>query len=209
LDLSLRSLLVEFGLGWQTVNPIADPMSKLREFDRLLLFGGGSMGAPYKPSRMIRNAAAASGVPCIVMPQSFMGPEPGPWETVYVRERESLRFCPNGILRPDLALGYDYPQPPPPDWTFGLFLRDEPHTMFPAAPKNDPAVYCYTPQEYIQHVQQFAHVCTDRLHVAIVALGLGRRVTLLPTHYHKNRSMYDTWLRDLGCEWSDSPLGLP
>jgi hypothetical protein len=28
---------------------------------------------------------------------------------------------------------------------------------------------------------------------------------LLPNSYHKNRSMYETWLRDLGCMFAPEP----
>ncbi len=34
---------------------------------------------------------------------------------------------------------------------------------------------------------------------------LGRKVILLPNSYYKNEGMYKTWLKDLGCRWSDNP----
>jgi hypothetical protein len=33
----------------------------------------------------------------------------------------------------------------------------------------------------------------------------GRDVTLVANDYHKNRSMHDTWLADLGCRFAESP----
>jgi exopolysaccharide biosynthesis predicted pyruvyltransferase EpsI len=39
------------------------------------------------------------------------------------------------------------------------------------------------------------------LHFAIVGLAYGRDVYIAPGAYHKNRSMYDTWLSELGCKW--------
>jgi hypothetical protein len=50
----------------------------------------------------------------------------------------------------------------------------------------------------------FEHIVTDRLHFAIAGLMTGRDVSLLPNGYHKNRSMYETWLEDLGCHWLES-----
>jgi hypothetical protein len=34
---------------------------------------------------------------------------------------------------------------------------------------------------------------------------MGCSVTLLPVAYHKNRAMYDEWLKPLGCKWADHP----
>lgn len=35
-----------------------------------------------------------------------------------------------------------------------------------------------------------------------------RKATLLPNPHYNNRSMFDTWPRDLGCQWRDSLDGL-
>lgn len=43
---------------------------------------------------------------------------------------------------------------------------------------------------------------TDRLHFAIAGLHAGRDVTLLANDYHKNKSMHETWLADLGCRFA-------
>jgi hypothetical protein len=201
-----RQLLRAFGICWQTFNPLADAAGDM-QLDSLLLFAGGSMGSALaRPARVIREAALATGLPCIVLPQSFQTPEPLPYTRVYVRERVSLTCCPNGILAPDLALGYDFPSVPAPVQDQGVFLRLHGESCFPARAKIDPAVFCHSPQEYIAFVAHYQHIVTDRLHLAITALGLKREVTLLPVAYHKNRSMWETWLRDLGCKWAKAPL---
>jgi exopolysaccharide biosynthesis predicted pyruvyltransferase EpsI len=51
---------------------------------------------------------------------------------------------------------------------------------------------------------QYKRIITDRLHFAISGLILGRETTILPNSYHKNRSMYETWLRDLGCNFAEN-----
>jgi exopolysaccharide biosynthesis predicted pyruvyltransferase EpsI len=38
----------------------------------------------------------------------------------------------------------------------------------------------------------------------VAGLLLDRKVILLPNSYHKNTSMYETWLADLGCDYTSS-----
>ena len=202
-----RQLLRKFGLRWTTFHPFYDRPDDV-DLDCLLLFAGGSMGSDFLPALRIRQAALATGLPCTILPQSFISPEPGPWERVFVRERDSLTHAPGGILVPDVALGYEFPVPPPPVHERIVCLRLNGHSAFPHKryPKKfDPAAWCYSPEEYIAFAAQYQHLITDRLHLAIVGLGLGRRVTLLPVSYHKNRSMWETWLKDVGCEWAEGP----
>jgi exopolysaccharide biosynthesis predicted pyruvyltransferase EpsI len=51
---------------------------------------------------------------------------------------------------------------------------------------------------------RYRRIITDRLHCAIAGLHAGREVTLLPNNTHKNRSMHETWLADLGCRFAES-----
>ena len=47
-------------------------------------------------------------------------------------------------------------------------------------------------------------VVTNRLHFAIAALLQGRSAALTANGYHKNRSMFDTWLRRFpNASWED------
>jgi exopolysaccharide biosynthesis predicted pyruvyltransferase EpsI len=204
-----RQLLRHFGLKWVTFHPFYDRREDF-DLDCLLLFAGGSMGSDFMPARAIRKSALATGLPCSILPQSFITADESslPWERVFVRERASLAHSSGGVLVPDVALGYDFPEPPPPEHGRVVCLRLNGHSAFPKKryPKKfDPAEWCYSPEQYVDFAAQYRHIITDRLHLAIIGLGLGRRVTLLPVAYHKNRSMYETWLKDLGCEWADTP----
>lgn len=196
-----RQLLDAFHVDWITQTPDdRDPV------DLLLLFGGGNLGSIYTQEVELRRRALQRGLPAIVLPQSLMQPEPGPFERVYVRERLSLPFCPGGILAPDLALGYDYLlDPPPPQETLGVFLRRDRESRV-ARPRGveDPARLCRTPADYLALAAEYAEIITDRLHFAICGLLNRRQVTLLPNAYHKNRGMWETWLCDLGCRWADN-----
>lgn len=204
LDAAARQLLQAFGLSWTTINPIADPPNCC-DVDVILLAAGGSMGGP-RECIIHRQRGLAWGKPCIVLPQSFHAPEDcSRYETVYVREKASLEMHPSGIYAPDIALGYDWPTVGKPHLGKAVFCRNGGHSLFAHLGTKDPATYCYDHRDYIAEVSKHSHIVTDRLHLAITALGLGRRATLLPVSYHKNRSMWECWLRDLGCEWADEP----
>lgn len=155
--------------------------------------------------------------PFVVLPQSILGPdllrmEAGERATVYVRETDSLRYWPEARLAPDLALGFavDWDVPSA-ERDVGVWLRADGEGIFTtAASMGDPASKCSGPdahRRYIDLAARHRHVVTDRLHFAIAAMIAGRRATLLPNRYHKNRAVYEAWLRDLGCEWADSPPG--
>lgn len=49
--------------------------------------------------------------------------------------------------------------------------------------------------ELINSIKQFEEIRTDRLHVAICATLLGKKVTLFPNTYYKNEAVYDYSLR--------------
>ncbi len=174
--------------------------------DVLLLFGGGNMGSDYVQPYRIRQRALGLGVPAIVLPQSFMSVESGPYLRVFIREEDSRQFCPQGILAPDMALGYRYDREVQPVHTTGLFLRQDAEALFPEVVSlGDPVALSPTVDDYLALAGSAEHILTDRLHFAVAGLLNRRRVTLLPNTYHKNRSMWECWLKDLGCEWADTP----
>lgn len=201
---STRQLLRAFNVPYQTVNVLADDVRR-GDFDYLLLFAGGNMG--YERCTAIRKEAIKTGIPCIQLPQSWILFETGPYHKVFARERASLERCPQAVLAPDLALGFDFPEPlGPAVCERGVFIRRFGHALFAGYPgSSDPVDFCHTPEEYYRCAERYAHVVTDRLHFAITALGMQRRVTLLPVGYPKNRSLWETWLRELGVEWADAP----
>jgi Exopolysaccharide biosynthesis protein len=200
-----RRMLREFWLTWRTVNILAG--DDVQGLDELLLFAGGSMGG-WRPAQLIRQRAVATGLPCTVLPQSWLAPEPLPFKRAYARETASLQFAPGAILAPDLALGFDFPEIQRATRGPQLLLRRTDPSAFnvhnyPAS--IDPAELTYSADDYLDFIADYDPIITDRLHVAIVGLGLRRRVTILPSHYHKNRSMWETWLSRLGCLWADTP----
>jgi exopolysaccharide biosynthesis predicted pyruvyltransferase EpsI len=57
---------------------------------------------------------------------------------------------------------------------------------------------------YLRLASRYEVIMTDRLHFAVAGILLDRKVVLLPNSYHKNASMYETWLSDLGCGYARS-----
>lgn len=186
--------------------------------DEWLIAGGGNMGSYYENCQRVRRQVLADGRPVSVLPQSFITPEPFAYKRVFVRERASLSLRPDALLAPDLALGLEIPW----HWKLflglerrrqskltideGLWLRQDLEALFSESRSlGDPAECCRFPFQYLRLAARYTHVITDRLHFAVAALSCGRKTTLLPNNYHKNRSMFETSLRELGCEWRDAP----
>jgi exopolysaccharide biosynthesis predicted pyruvyltransferase EpsI len=175
--------------------------------------GGGSLGSLYAQHMYDRIAqfyeAQRRGIQCVILPQSFTGgtEELPPDTIVFAREHRSQEHIPGSILVPDMALsfGFDRLVIPSPKFGSGTFLRNDPEVIQLDRPnQGDPAAICSNWQEYFLLAASYEHIITNRLHFAVGALMAGRRTTLLPNSYYKNRAMYESWLADLGCEWEDS-----
>lgn len=198
-----RRVFAAFGI------PLVDYHGPETECDVIAWAGGGNMGYLYGPEAgcaKLRHEilAGARGREIVILPQSYQTLDPFPATTVFVRERDSLRLSPAGArLAPDLAFAYLDDQPlPDAEHSTGVFCRDDLEGL-QRSPTRDPARECQTAAQYVALASRYRVIVTDRLHFATAALVAGRQVTLLPNRYHKNRSMYETWLQDLGCLWSD------
>ena len=175
--------------------------------------GGGSLGDLYAPYMLWRDARMSEayevGLQCVVLPQSLTSgkAEFPPGTIVFARERMTHMRIPGSILVPDMVLSYalDPALIPPAIHGTGTFIRIDPEQV-PSERENigDPAYLVGSWQEYVSLAASYEHVITNRLHFAIAAMLAGRRATLLPNSYYKNRALYETWLRHLGCEWADA-----
>lgn len=202
IELATLQLFSAFGIQWQCVAPDT-PMPA--DVDLLVFGGGGNMGTLYRNNYDLRTWALGLGLPLVILPQSFTTPEDRGFVRVYVREQGSLALHPAGILAPDLALGLDWPAPPPPDRDLGLFLRrDGERTGWKPWRFRDPVKWVEDPADYLALAARHRRIITDRLHMAIAGLHAGRDVILLANAYHKNRSMHATWLGNLGCRFADN-----
>ncbi|MFH1923206.1 MAG: polysaccharide pyruvyl transferase family protein [Planctomycetota bacterium] len=191
-----------FGIDWKIQDP-AGPA----DVEELVFGGGGNMGTLWMPNCNwgFRTRCLQMGPPITILPQSFSSREDRPYHRVYVRERASLRFCEHATLAPDLALGYECNLDIKPKRRLGILLRkDGEGSVRRRWFCRDPAKICKRPRQYLELAARYERIVTDRLHFAICGLIAGRDTTLLPNSYHKNASMHETWLRDLGCNFAES-----
>lgn len=207
IDEAAFQLMRHFEVLYVVIN---DPGTIPADVEELLVAGGGNMGSFYKDPIALRRRLLADGRPVTVLPQSYTGPEEGAYRRVFVRERASLAYCPGATLAPDLALGLRRLPFAEPTAGAGLWLRADPERRFGRVRcLGDPAGICATPAEYLALAGRHESITTDRLHFAIAGLLCGRKVTLLPNNYHKNRAVWEAWLGPLGCRWADAPPPSP
>ena len=67
----------------------------------------------------------------------------------------------------------------------------------------DPVDNCETFQHWVNTHDLAENLITNRLHSSIVAMILGKRVTLLANKYHKNRSVWEYSLKENGVQWNN------
>jgi hypothetical protein len=201
IEVAMIHLFAEYGIGWRLVSP-ADP-GAAAGLDLLVFGGGGNMGTRYPGNHALRTQAVATGLPLVILPQSFTSPEDQAFEKVFVRERVSLALRPDGVLAPDLALGLATLEPPRPDRDLGVYLRrDQERGGRKPLFARDPVRLFRDPFAYLAFAARHRRIVTDRLHFAVAGLHAGRDVTLVANDYHKNRSMHETWLAELGCRFA-------
>lgn len=200
IEVAMIQLFADYGIRWRRWRP--DVAGDAEGLDLLVFGGGGNMGTRYPGNHALRGRAVATGLPVVILPQSFTSAEDRSYEHVFVRERGSLAYRPDGLLAPDLALGLATAEPPPPRRGLGIFLRrDQERTGRKPLFARDPIRLRRDPLEYLALAARYRTIVTDRLHFAIAGLHAGRDVTLMANDYHKNRSMHETWLADLGCRF--------
>lgn len=201
IEKATLQLFDHFGIQWKYWRP-QEPLESIQE---LVFGGGGNMGETYRCNWDLRQMCLQTGLPVTILPQSFLGPEDRPFRRVYVRENASFQYAPEGILAPDLALGLR-PEPfPAATNPLGIFLRRDLEARDTAPWYSlDPVELAQTPNQYLQLASHYEVIITNRLHLAVAGILLDRKVILLPNSYHKNTSMYETWLSGLGCGYARS-----
>ena len=204
IEVAMLQLFAEYGIRWRLVSP--GTAAATDGLDLLAFGGGGNMGTRYTGNHALRTQALATGLPVVILPQSFTSAEDRPFARVFVRERGSLALRPDGILAPDLALGLATAEPARPDRDLGVYLRrdQERGGRKPLFARDPVRLFC-DPFRYLAFAARHRRIVTDRLHFAVAGLHAGRDVTLVANDYHKNRSMHETWLADLGCRFATTP----
>jgi hypothetical protein len=194
--------------------PLVDYYGNERECTIIAWGGGGNMGCkhpdPVPGCIALRREllSKSRGLPIVILPQSWSTVDEFPADIRFCRERISLLYAPPGAqLAPDMGLAYRFDGCiPDPSEQVGICFREDWESIHPPQEGNvNPTPACVTPDEYILLASQFEAIHTDILHFAVAGLIAGRDVTLYPNIYHKNQSMWETWLHDFGCKWSHLP----
>jgi len=170
--------------------------------------GGGNVGTrPGLSSPRRRRVLADLPGKKIVLPQSASdsGEDLSAFDLVYAREETSYQILSavhsNVRLAPDLALALEFPESTPIEET-GIFLRNDIERTCEGGV--DPVNVVSSVSDYVALAGRYRHVVTNRLHFAIAALLQGRSVRLKANSYHKNRSMFDSWLNGFPeAKWED------
>lgn len=176
------------------------------DVDVLMITGGGNLGeeGQAKRRKKVIDWAIKKGVKCVILPQTMIrkGNETFAKEVdVYAREDATRAIVDGSRFAPDMALGYRADlELPEPVFDKGYFCSRRTHRFVHAC---DPTRLCDTPQGYVALAALFKEIVTNRLHFAIAGLIAGRKVTLFPNEYHKNKAVWEASLRHLGCEWRD------
>jgi putative transposase len=192
--------------------------------DAIFYGGGGNMGklyaAPVRTRHQLRENRSRLGlqVPIVILPQSWTTADDFQAEYLFCREIHSLRFCPQAVVAPDCGLAYTPPSELIAEVSHvttvgkrGVFFRvDAEKTIIPRDNICDPAERVGREKnrlaKYFLLAASFEEVHTNRLHFAIAAMILGKRVYLYGNNYFKNKGVYDLWLRERGCSWRDSGM---
>lgn len=200
VELAMAQLFRLHGIRWVPLDP-----ERPAEVDVIVFGGGCGMGDRGLAGYAARGRALRLGLPVVILPQSFTDREDRRFARVFVRERASLGLRPDAVVAPDLALGLAWPAAAPPSRELGILMRrDGQRSGRRLAHARDPAAICRTPAEALALAARYRRIITDRLHCAIAGLHAGREVTLLPSSTPTNRSMHETWLASLGCQFADS-----
>jgi hypothetical protein len=151
----------------------------------------------------------------IVLPQEMRYPPKGNFPNTavffardvvgYRRVMKSSSTC---IMAPELTLGWpldndEYNNRPFRD--VGIWLRKDMLARWNHQGGVDPHSVAKKCTDFLSLAGRASVNITDRLHFAIASLLRKRRTILLPVLGEKNKPVYTTWLRDLGCEWATTP----
>ncbi len=73
----------------------------------------------------------------------------------------------------------------------------------------DPAYFSKSFPHWVRIHLQASEIITNRTHSAIVGALLGKQVTMYPGRYHKNSSIWENSLKDMGVRWGPDLVGEP
>lgn len=180
--------------------------------DVLLIDGGGNLVDYYSDVRdfLIKKPALYSEV--VILPHTIFGEKQieilnnvSSKLTIFCREKISAKFLENKLKRAEIYLWHDcafyneFAQISAGSGVLNAFRSDVESVLNTHPDSNNDVSYNgYATKplnELIGVLQKYAQVNTDRLHIAIVATLLGKKVRLFPNSYYKNKAVFDYSLK--------------
>lgn len=212
IDLGTTRFLSAAGVHFARVEESHVSFTRRDDYDVVLLFGSGSFGSRCSDVAMRRRRIMDHfRLPAILLPSSAWDCwEPfGESDHVFVRDHVSYLICRDAYRQlgvvPDLAEAAAIAVTTPVA-ECGILLRCDSAGLYPDSAVLDP-VTAESLASYLATIAAFRRVFTDRLHVAIAAVVMGREVAVVPCRWHKIRGYYETWWStdDAGVQLLDRP----
>ncbi len=168
--------------------------------DTLIYGGGGAWCRLWSHSLDVIRAAEPLFRRVVVLPSTFEIGLDGTRAVLFARDRlDSLAAAPRARFCDDMAFYLAPPTAPPGEGTLNCFRRDREGVFryLPRRGNRDLAArgtHLDDPAQLFDALAGSARVRTDRLHVAIAAALLGKRVQLHAGSYFKNRAVFQSSL---------------
>ncbi len=184
--------------------PLRDNLDKITSGDTAIVSGGGSWCRAYHAMPAAFTEVEKNFRRVVLFPSSFDLAEPSVASVlsktkavIFAREQcsyEQIRNLCDARLALDTGFFFDF-DPYRSGFSHGVlnaFRRDAESTGAPIPPENrDISLDCSTLDELLWTISRHDLIRTDRAHVIIAAVMLGKQVEFRPSNYHKVPSMVD------------------
>jgi exopolysaccharide biosynthesis predicted pyruvyltransferase EpsI len=173
--------------------------------NKILVFGGGGAWCKnFTHAPSIVAHALLSYERVIVLPSTYELDVSHKSRVTHFRRDDfgSLKHCPHSILCPDMAFVLR-PNPVEIIHNVGNFFRkDEEKSGKIVIPKDNRDLsnegnHLQPVSHFFNVIGRYKHIETDRLHVGIAAILLGRSLTWYGGNYPKIRDVYHTFFKDM------------
>lgn len=199
IEVGAMELFKAFNIKVVMVNPtyVSLDLMALSHVDTVFISGGGSLGKKYISNYELRTDLLKTfNGKTIILPQSMTDElDENTYTFTWLREVTSFqkKTGMKGICH-DLAffVNLDSYKQIKPKYLTGILLREEAESLS-THPLNlrDPVKLSNSLEDYIRLAANHEHIITDRLHFAIIAAKLGRRVSLVANNYYKIKAIYE------------------
>ena len=200
----------ELNIGYSRIKYQLFPLLLKQSRYHFVYGGGGAWSSNYAFGERIAKLIASRTRRLTILPSTFGLENPPATGTLFRRdEQQSKDTAPNSIFCHDMAFYtaarkqadcWLYPEPKK---ALGIMMRTDHESRFAQAnisdlPDNEDISlegdHMSPGSEFLMRVSEYETIYTDRLHIAIAACLVGRKVKLLTGNYFKIKAIYDATL---------------